>query len=93
MTRLPMRKIREALSVQIIAELRGMLGKHNGQFTAPAGTNGKPCACSVAVAYDRVFWRSLIHVMSLRTYTPRAIENFDGRVAQVLASGNCGKKN
>lgn len=80
------------LGVQIVAALKDLLGA-DGTYSVPAGVStADPCACSVSVAFDSLFWRSHIHVMSLRTYTPLAIANFDQRVAQVLDSGICGRR-
>lgn len=80
------------LGVQIIAELKGLFRDDTNPFSVPPGATGSPCGCSVAIAFDRTFWRSHIHVMSLRTYTPRAVAHFDERIAQVLASGLCGRR-
>lgn len=88
----PVPVVKLPLGVQIVAALKDMLGA-DGTYSVPAGAlTANPCLCSVSVAFDSVFWRSHIHVMSLRTYTPRAIEHFGERVAQVLGSGICGHR-
>ncbi|WP_127599590.1 hypothetical protein [Nitratireductor alexandrii] len=86
----PAPPVEPPLGVQIISGLKDLLRGDDNPYSVPAGAAGSICGCSVALAFDSVFWRSHIHVMSLRTYTPRAIRHFDERVAQARATGLCG---
>lgn len=77
-------------TVLILRELRGVFSSDAAIYAPARYGSGEECACAVGTAFERSFWRSLAHVMTLRVYTPLVIEHFDIRVAQVRASGLCG---
>lgn len=77
------------LSLQIIAELKSIVRDETAAVALPYEASGSACSCAVSRAFDRVFWPSLAHTMSVRTYTPRPIRYFDQYVAREMASGLC----
>lgn len=55
-----------------------------------SASSGSPCGCAAAAAFESIRMPMLLHVMSVRSYAPAALQSLPQTLAGIAASGQCG---